>query len=439
MTIVILQSLAILAISVWVALRAYRQDRRVPIDDLGVMFLGILALYTAFPAMSWALQGGYDLDSNLRLFRLQPSPDDVQSILNIALAYAASFALIYAPRRMPTVPSHHQLISKPQMIVAAGILATVSGASLVLQLAGLIEAAESYIATYRVIQSLPLGLRQALRIGDGMAKIAAVVFAIGVLRRWPRSRWIVIAYLLLTLIRFDPESARSFWMLPILTLGIGWHILVRPIPWRRSVLGGVTILVLFSLLGLWRDSGEFRVTLDLGELDHIWANNVELLQTRERGGLDVPATVRFQEFVAFIPSQILPFPKLDVATWFLQEFYPSFQAEGGGLVFGAVAQVVIGGGIVEAVLRGVVLGFLASAIRRWLYQRPKHPWWHLPLYVYLLVYSYYTVRNTTFSLVGECVLVVLPALLLIAAGGRLLRVHRRTPVMPANPPLHPIH
>src|SRR5262245_37919430 len=126
MAIVLLQSLLILAIAGWVTARVYRQDRRAPIDAMGVAFLAVLALYTVAPSLLWVFLGGsYDDFRNVRLFRLQPSAQDIQAILNIALAYAAGFAFFYAPRRVAGIPCWHQPISRRQMLVAVGIWAGV--------------------------------------------------------------------------------------------------------------------------------------------------------------------------------------------------------------------------------------------------------------------------------------------------------------------------
>jgi len=159
----------------------------------------------------------------------------------------------------------------------------------------------------------------------------------------------------------------------------------------------------------------------LGEFDSLWANAVELLQAREFGQIDVPAAVRFGEFWAFLPSQLLPFEKSSLSDWFLGTFYPEDQAMGSGWAFGAIGQAVIGGGVPEALIRGGVLGVLAAWVMKW-YRAPTSTWWRLPLYLYLLVFVYQSLRDTTFQPLGNAVQVVLPALFLIALTGVLLDI-----------------
>ena len=70
--IVILQILILWLILYKIYKTSIIRDKRAPIDDIGVLFLLALSLYSTLPPISWLLQGGeYNLISG-RLFQLQP-------------------------------------------------------------------------------------------------------------------------------------------------------------------------------------------------------------------------------------------------------------------------------------------------------------------------------------------------------------------------------
>jgi hypothetical protein len=312
------------------------------------------------------------------------------------------------------------------MAGALAIVLVFQTTMLVVVVGGFISTAESYIDSYRVVQELPLPVRQVLKIEGGMASIATLVLLVAILQRWPRQRLFFILYLAIVLLSFDPEGSRVAVATGLLSVAIAWHVLVRPIPARWWFAGGFFGLVFFLALGLRRALGswdEFGVLspdgFGIGEFESLWANAVELLQARESGGLDVPVAARFGEFWAFMPSQLLPFQKLSLSDWLVQTFYPAYYEAGGGLAFGAISQAVIGGGVPEAALRGAILGAMAAWLMKW-YRTPSATWWRLPLYLYLLVFVFQSVRDTTFRLLGDAVQIVLPALLLIALTGALL-------------------
>lgn len=179
----------------------------------------------------------------------------------------------------------------------------------------------------------------------------------------------------------------------------------------------------FLALGLLRDLGSWaelgalsRDGIEVSEFDSLWANAVDLLRARESGGLHVPVAARFGEFWAFIPSQLLPFQKLSLSDWFVQTFYPAYQEAGGGLAFGAISQAMIGGGV--PALRGGVLDALATWAMKW-HRSPTATWWRLPLYLYLLIFVFQSVRDTTFRQLDDVVQLVWPALLFVALTGKL--------------------
>lgn len=427
--IVLLQIFLIWAVAIWVYYLAARRDGRAPIDDIGFLWLGVFALYATLPPLSWLLQGGSYGPLSGRLFQLQPSNKEVVYLLCIALAYIIAFASVYivllrrVSRPVATALARirgTKMAGAVMVVLAASLIGVVIGAS------GLIRPVESYGDSYLVIAELPLGLRQLIKIVGAFSSVAALVLIVAVLQRWPRYRLLFICYLFSILFSINPEGGRSEVATGLLGIVIAWHVLVRPIPSGRLLAGGVFGLVVFLLLGIWRGFGSLtgigEIGLDgvgVGEFDSLWANAVELWQAKQSGGVDVPFETRFGELFALVPSQLLWFEKSSLSIWYLDTFHPIYKEAGGGLAFGAISQAVIGGGMFEAAIRGAIIGALAGWIMKWV-RTPTTAWWRFPLHLYMLIWIFQGIRDTTFSLWGAIVQTVLPAIIVIAIIGELL-------------------
>lgn len=440
--IVLLQMFLIWAVVVWVYNLAAQRDGRAPIDDIGVFWLGVFALYATLPPLSWLLQGGSYGPLSGRLFQMQPSTTEVVYLLSIALAYIIGFASVYIVllRRVSRpVATAQARIGGTKMAAAFVIVLAASLIGIMIGKMGLIGSADSYIDSYRVIAALPLGLRQLIKMVGAFSSVATLVLLVAVLQRWPHYRWLFICYLLSIVVAINPEGSRAGVATGLLGIVIAWHVLVRPIPSGRLLAGGVFGLAVFLLLGIWRGLGSLtgigELGLDgvgVGEFDSLWANAVELWQAKQSGGLDVPFATRFGELFAFVPSQLLWFDKTSLSIWYLDIFYPIYKEQGGGLAFGAISQAVIGGGMFEAAIRGAILGALAGWIMKWV-RTPTTAWWRFPLHLYLLIWVFTGVRDTTFTLWAAVVQAVLPALIVIAIIGALLNTrsalnHRKSGV-----------
>jgi hypothetical protein len=419
-----------------VAAFAARRNMRAPADDIGVMWLVVLALYTTLSPITWLLQGGaYSILSFSRLFTLQPSSVEMVELLRIAVAYTIAFGAVYVTLRWRSPIGRtcdHAYISGSKMAGALTIVIAFQIAMLIVSVGGFIRAPETYHDTYKVIQELPLGLRQALKVGQGIASVAMLVLLVAVLQRWPRQRFLFVIYVLVVLLSFDARGSRTAIATGVLSAGIGWHVLVRPIPVRWWISSGLVGLLVFTALGVLRALGSWEEfgTVDfdgsgVGEFDALWANGVELFQAKQFQQLDMPLAARFGELWAFVPSQFLPFEKWSAADWFVETFHPDDQAIGGGWAFGAIGQAVIGDGVWEAAIRGGVLGALAAWIMKW-HRSAQAKWWALPMYLYLLTFVYQSIRDTTFQPIGSTIQIVLPALLLIELLGTVLASSKDT-------------
>ncbi|MBT5268563.1 MAG: hypothetical protein HOL70_03860 [Candidatus Marinimicrobia bacterium] len=401
------------------------RDGRMPVDDLGFWWLVYLNIYTTLPTFVWFIREGVYGLFNQRLARLDPTLGDIFYLQSIAACYAISFAIFYWPiRRKAHTPSSIPAapISSAKMLSAGLIL----GATFVIGLFVTGDPSAGYGDKFRAIASLPLEVRQILKLIGGLATVSMLVLLIAILQRWPRSRFFLFLYIIATLISFNPFGSRGQIVIMLFSLAIGWHTLVRTISVRKWLVGGLSGLLLFIAAGIFRSFASspgdvFLIdiqSIGLGEFDQLWGNAIELLHA-SREGLTVPFNVQYGEFLAPIPSQFLPIEKSSLANWFLDTFYPIYKAEGGGWAFGALSQAVIGGGLIEAAVRGALLGCIIGLLFRW-YRTPTSPWWMFPTYLYLIVTGYNSIRDTTFTHLTVILQTVLPSLLIIAIMGSLL-------------------
>ena len=420
-----LQIIFIWCIIIRVYILSAKSAGRAPIDDIGVLLLVVFGLYTTLPPLSWLLQGGIYTPLSGRLFRLQPETSQVIFLLNISLAYIIGFTLVY----ISLMKNVNKPLNKVQAYIgdtkalgAISILLITYVLGFVIGGMGLIRAAESYTDSYAAYAELPLGIRQIIKISTAFSSVAGLVLLVALFQRWPRYRWLFFLYLFSLLFSFNAEGSRTGLAINLLSIAIAWHVLVRPIPTTKVIIGGILGLAIFLLLGILRSIGSFGeavggglgVGIGVGEFDEVWANAIELFQ--EKGAVSIPFSTRFSELFEFIPSQLLWFQKDTLSNWYMDTFYPVSKESGAGLAFGAIGQAVVGGGIIEAFIRGLILGGLAGFIIKW-YRKSSGAWWHFPLYLYMLIWIYQSVRNTTFSLLGSIVQTVFPALLAITLIG----------------------
>jgi hypothetical protein len=396
------------------------RDRRAPADDIGVIFLLVLCFYGTLPPAGQLLENGSFKETGFnRLSDLLPSADENITVLEIYVAAAIGFATVYLwKRRDVEYPSTkvNFIIASP--IYKASLAVMLIGLSLNTTLMLMAGAhPTTYADSYRLINELPILLRQAMKISHGITNFVTLIVLVGLLQRLPKSWPFVVVYVTAGIASYDPEGARTGVVTALLALLIAWHVLVRPITTLAWLSMAVAGFLLFEIAGSARDQGSWHeaeisiLPLHSAEADNLWANSIEMIRYASIGG-SVPPAIRYQELYAFIPSQLLPFEKLSPSVWFVNEFDPATAQEGGGWVFGLAAQCVAGYGVAEGAMRGAILGLLAA----WLMKEYRHAatWWTLPLYLYCITFSYKEVRGDSFELIADIIQFVIPSIIILS-------------------------
>ena len=408
-----------------------------PLDHLAVVFLLILALYTVLPPLFWLMQGGEYLSPlSGRLFIQQPTLAEQThlTLLGLTLAIGAGAALWLLPRgyRAPVI-GDVKLVPQKIMVVCIAIVIVQFMLINLLQFAGVIRRSESYIDSYLVIQELPLLLRQFIKILGGLAFFSKLTILVYLFQRWRTHKMWVYLFLLFTVLSLDPSASRGSTFIMVFACLILWNRFVKRLTFAQLVTAGSVGLIAFTALGIYRGIvgrglGDFSfMDVGFGEFDMLWANAVELYREKI-AGQRLPAKLWFSELYAPIPSNFLPFEKQDYSTWYLDKYYLEYKLEGGGLMFGLVTQVAAGFGVIEALLRGMLIGFVFSWVTRYLGKSTK--WWHYPALLYLAVWMFQTVRDTSFALISPFIQVALTAVLAIGVTASLLPRRRGIVAVP---------
>jgi hypothetical protein len=389
----------------------------IPIDDVAVFTVLCICLYTFLPVISWLLQGGQYIVPIGRLYEMQPTISEVYELTLLGAVPIFGVLVVYSFRRntlaklnLKPLPTYNWWISKKLLFICVAIFISTYVFQSVIEFRFGISDAESYTDTYFQYASLPLGVGQLLQLSRTALSLSMLVVITAIIMRWNigGKRWFIIiaAFVFLS---FEVGYSRTQLFYFILLSILLYHMFVQPITsFKKAFLFFLLFFIIFLFLGIRGEELVSLAALPLGEFDIIWGNGVHLLRERDADSLSIPLAAYLNEFLNFIPSQLLPYEKIDMPNWYLDTYYPAYKAKGGGLMFGSISQSIVGFGVIESFCRGVVVGLLSIKLKENLHKH--HSCWSLILFLLIYMRSYNFVRLGNFSsivgLLGLTLLVV---------------------------------
>lgn len=408
-----------------------RRDRVLPLDEVGLWFAAAVTVYTVWPLLVFQIIGlEYTPFNDNRLFRIQPSPGDVARIGWWHVAFLGSFGVAYLIVRRHVPPAYRESprVSRSRLIMTFALWI---GTSVVVGLVGLQlgggDGANTHAGGYAAVASLPLAVRQILRLASSVAFVVDLILLVWLFSDYHKRRWIIWIWLgnQVVSIALNP-GARTGVMLSILACFILYHLRVRHVRPIYAALFGFVGLAGFLVLGVLRAmgsalSGGAVLTLPLGgEFESLFANALDLYSRGTTGGIPpVPLGVHLADIIAPIPSQLLPFQKFDPSNWYMATFYPEALEMGHGLAFGSVAQAAIGLGLGEVVVRGALLGVIFAGAFRF-YRRRQRRLWAVVGYLWITLWSYQSYRASTLALFSPFIQQFLFTVFVFEIGSALL-------------------
>jgi len=428
--VVILPAIAIGIVVVTVLAVLWKRDGYPPYFDVGVFCIVVTAIYLAYPLLTFLLSGlAWTELSDNRLAIYNPSPSEFARVAWWGVLYLASLASAYlVVRSSPAATSSVKMrVPRRSTIVAIVVLFAVTLVySQVVQISFGVDLNPTYGPQGPQVVSLPLFLEQVTYKVSSVGLVLEFALIVLLVRQAdaPASRWALWIWAALqvgTVVWvLGARSQAVFFLVAWLLAQQRLRPQMRPISF---LLVGVLILAAATLYGYFRGVSNQSDTLQAalsasGEFQNMYGTVYNLMYLRDTGGLpDIPWQMYFADVLRLIPQQLLPFEKVDPSDWYLDLI--GQKGTGVGFMFGVISEAVVGLGAMEMLLRGLIVGTVFGAIHNW-YAKRATKFWPTLFYLWLCVRSYYTYRASSFYLLGEFVLVFIPAYLLVRVLGQVM-------------------
>lgn len=368
--------------------------------DYGFFISVIISIYTIFPSISYLIFKDDLIFLGSRVNNLQPTDNEVIYLLLISISLVFGIFISYKLTPSNYNFDYENITIIPNKVVKNSIWILIISSILVNLIKykyGLFNPG-SYNEVYTNNWKMPVIIRQFFLVFSEAQTFTKIILLIYFLQK-RNIKIIVLFFLGFLLISFDPGKARAGLFINLLLLFSTYQLFISKFSKRKILMLAIFGLFAFILLGVFRSQNSGGILpstfLLVGEFNNIWANAIHISQLKLDESFLIPITVRLNEFIAFIPSQLLPFEKLSVSNWYMDTFYPKSFEQGNGLGFGIIAQSISDGGIFFGVLRGFVLGKFFLFFKKSVLSSNK--WWVFPVYIVFFLDLYTSVRTSSFG------------------------------------------
>jgi hypothetical protein len=402
----------------WVFFRAIkRQDGTTDVFELGVFYSLIVLIYCLFPGFEFLLGDmSFSVLGEFRLFRADPSPEDLAPIFWYYSIYLACFILAYWKFR-GAERSEQKLVPRAGRKLLWVLVAVYAGAYLffaVLKAVWNLRTPETYGETYLLYSNLPPVLQAVANHMIGIVLLLQLLLMTFLALNFEKYKRYIYGWLFIEFagIALFGVGSRTGLMVLLLCLVVTYHRYVKRLSTRTVISAGVFLFLLFIGLGIWRalsSPGEDAVSvLSSGnEFDNVFANAYDLRELKATGQTDdIFPRIYFADFSRMLPDGLVPKGQLDPSQWYVQNFYPAYSDQGGGFAFGAISESIVGLGLFDVIWRALFVGWVFGTAHR-LFMTSRNSFWNYAFYIWLTVFSYQTFRVTTFNLVPRALLILI--------------------------------
>jgi hypothetical protein len=435
---VVLPMLAALLVLATFLAHLYFRDGQLPVFDVGAVTALMTAVYVIIPLLGFWLGGlRWTPYSYHPLWLHNPGPFEVGAFAWRHVLYLASFCAAYAVfRGAVSIRSGPTRILRPSGVAAIVVLILLLtayfqglrlffGVSYHPSYADLKAASASAQALPHVVRQLSHNLFAIMVL----LKIAAVLWLFG---RWHDGRWRTVLFGGLALegiLTLSLMGGRTWYAMLVLATGLLYHRIVRPLSPIAAALIVVLVLGGTLIYGVARDVRGGLRTVAEAEWSP-WATMNEFqaffgiaydLHARQAAGTvgHIPWQVYASDLISLVPSQLLPFDKIDPCLG-----VPVVDGTGLGCVQGVIAHGIVGLDWIEFLVRGLVLGVLFAVIHRW-YAARQDGYWTTLFYLCMCIWGYYTFRGSSFYFLYNLLYRFLPMLVAIRLVQFVVRNLRR--------------
>jgi hypothetical protein len=427
---VVLPLLAVANLFLFFIIVLQNRDGRLPVFEIGSVCVGITSLYAAVPLLGFWLGGlRWSPQSDALLYRHPPSMAEIMGVAWRYVLYLASFvaAYIFFRGRSGFASPNLRPVDRPtKFVVVAALVGFTVFFLLVFAVFGVpysVSYARMRAGTVPLWESLPPVLQFMGKAGYWILLVAKLCLLAILFQAWPsvKQRGVLITWLALeTLWTVSLLGARRDMAMLLIASVLLYHRLVKPLAVSQAATAATALLSGLLVFGFLRDlSGQNFSWTAANEFQTLFANACDI--EARRPGLDVPWQIYYSDLFRLVPRRWLgplQFQVLDPSYWYL-DVLGIRRDPGVGRMFGVVAQAMIGWDWPELAVRGALLGLIFAGIHRW-YVRHSTSLWATAFYLFLCLWSYFTVRSTTFHIVLYVLYGFLPAFILLFAARSVL-------------------
>tara|TARA_B100002019_G_scaffold131625_1_gene113098 strand:- start:15800 stop:17170 length:1371 start_codon:yes stop_codon:yes gene_type:complete len=389
-----------------------RIEGRLEVFDAGAILIAITILYSFFPLLSFAVNGfevNIFTEGRLRSYRISSQEMAAHSVNHLIYIFALTLSYMYFRPQKNLISFENQSfepINSSEIFI--GILFYIAlNVALTLLL-------------YAFPEDPPYFVRQILNNFSALTFVMSIwFFALTLINR--KNKFFASLLFIYLFYEFAKVilglSGRSWFFIHMLGLFFLYHRIVKPFSGSQIFYIFLIALSSFLLFGYIR-TGQAAILSVAGfftgneEFSSLFATSYDLKIRLQEFSINetVPFSVTNFDYIALIPSQFLPFEKIDGPSWYIRLI--GLQGTGYGAGFGVISQSIVGFGKLELIIRGILIGFIFSFLHRFVTRR-KISIWRLVIYTYFAIQSYHIMRNGTGYLLYFFVYFILPCFFIL--------------------------
>lgn len=429
--------LACFAIVLWLWMRLWDRDQKIPFFDVGMLCALTTLVYTVYPLVNYwvgGLQFGSLSDSRLHSYSITPFELGFFHLRHVL--YLFSFVVFYSVfrgRGAIEVGNVGTPSRSTRQVILLFFLILTGYFFLLGMLTGANSSSNDNPTTYadriaialNVASNMPFILLQISGKLAGILFVFKIALLLIVVSRCRQQKWLIILLLWVAAEIVQTiyiKGARSDLVLFLIATALLYHRMIKPLSMKFLIASGASLFIFFILFGLYRayiDFASLQAALSQAnagifsgsnEFQALLGTAYDVLQ-RKIAGADLPWYLYINDFIRILPpQQLMPFEKVAASEWYLREI--GISGTGQGLMWGVITQSIVGLDWIELALRGGILGYILARFYRW-YLKHQSGFLETLTYTFFCLRVYYTFRETTFSLLSNLVWEVIPFYILL--------------------------
>ena len=394
-----------------------QDDRRLPISDVGSFYVLAILAYGALPLLGHWLSGmELTVLSHKRLYLANPSPEEFASIgwLHVVFMIAFTIPYIYFRKANVFVENQSLILSTNALKRLCVVFLLLEGYFVYLKIFAGIDFSTAYDSSLydhaAKYGQLSIINQQFIAHPWGMLTVVKMALVVWLTSKWRSSlhRNILLAVLTFIILSYLQAPGGRYAIISIfLTVVIAYHQFIQPIKLGRATFYSILLVAAFFAANMYRgqDTSDINLALSVmkeasggsgglysiaNEFQISYGSIIELKKNLENSALgNIPWQVNFYDVLFVIPQQLLPFDKIDPVVWYTQlTGNPDY------FNYGVICESMVGFGLIEIIIRGIVMGVFLAKIHNWFVNRANNFWVAL-FYIWLSIVIYQSFRNTS--------------------------------------------